>query len=109
MVLIIHHGRVHHHLFDFFLEDEDSAIAGGLPLTLSWLRLARLILRRLTLVLLVLLVLRLRTLRLLTRGLSRRTMPCLILTLRRLRRGLWYGGCDCLMAACYGGGKEKNN
>jgi len=26
-----------------------------------------------------------------------------------LRRGLWDGGCDCLMAACYGGGKEKND
>jgi hypothetical protein len=33
----------------------------------------------------------------------------LILSLRRLRRGIWYSGCDCLMAACYGGEKKKND
>src|SRR5580692_752302 len=108
MVLVIHHGGMHHDLFDFLLEDEDSAIAGGLPLTLSLLRLARLTLRRLTLgrlagclLILRLRTLRLRTRRLRTRGLSRRTLRGLILSLRRLRRGIWYSGCDCLMAACY--------
>jgi hypothetical protein len=39
MVLIVYDGCVHHDLFDFLLEDEDSAIARRLSLVWTWLRL----------------------------------------------------------------------
>jgi hypothetical protein len=39
MVLIVYDGCVHYDLFDFLLEDEDSAIARRLSLVWTWLRL----------------------------------------------------------------------
>ena len=49
-LLLQHTAGVDARQWRFFLEDEDSAIAGGLPLSLRLLRLAWLALRRLTLV-----------------------------------------------------------
>ena len=98
--------------FDFLLEDEDSTIAGRLILILSllpaWLRLVWLtrsfLILSLRICSFLLLGLRARGLS----GLILRLLAGWLLRLRLLVRCAWYLSSDCLVPACYSGGKKNN-
>ena len=102
-----------HDFLDFLPEDEDSTIAGRLSLILAlltrgWLRLGCWTLARL---ILSFLIFSLRILRFLTRrlrGLPLRLLTWRLLRLRLLVRCAWQLSGDCLVSACYGGGKKNN-